>query len=106
MTLASASPPTVIRAGANSNGDRQFAVTSESGGAGNFRLVVEVCGRLVCSCPAGHYGRACKHTSAVGNFLLEQVKQSLDRAEAARRAAWRESAPVRSNSRPFSIWRV
>jgi hypothetical protein len=110
IAATSAPPPTVVRAGADSNGCRMFLVPSASGtkAAGGlvYHVVREEGGKLCCSCPAARYGKPCRHTQAVADFLLEQVKASLDRAEAARRPARHESAPPARSNAPFSIWRV
>jgi hypothetical protein len=52
--LAAASQPTVIRVGADSDGNRRWLVRAETGPAGTFFLVTEDAGaRLSCSCRRG-----------------------------------------------------
>jgi hypothetical protein len=66
----------------------------------HWHLVAVVGGRLACDCPAGQHGRMCAHRGCVHAFLVEGVKAAV--ARSARQAT---GPRLRTDTRPFSIWK-
>jgi hypothetical protein len=106
MTLASASPPTVIRVGADSDGNRRWLVKAETGPAGTYYLVTEDAGaRLSCSCRRGRFRQPCAHTAAVADLIRGDVLAATARYQATQRPAPGATA-LRQNSQPFSLFKL
>ncbi len=83
------------------DGVRVFAVASSRDATRAYLVAVET-GRLVCECPSR---KVCKHRAIVHAALVAEATARRVAREAAEAATRRESAPLRSNTRPFSLYR-
>lgn len=99
-------PVRILSEGRDEQGRRFWKVQSQSDPNGSYRVTYG--NPLQCTCPAGQYGRICKHRMAVHDLLVSELEamrieaEWLDsQIEAQKLEAWEKTLTGWAGSLPY-----